>query len=102
MSATWSIVVFTGLATWAIKAAGPVLLGGRALPARVDRVIALLAPAMLGALVAINTFASGRSLMLDARAAGIGAALIAVKLRAPLLAVVVTAAAVTALVRALS
>jgi branched chain amino acid efflux pump len=102
MSGAWSVVVVTGLATAGIKAAGPVLLGGRALPARLDRVIALLAPAMLGALVAINTFASGRSLAIDARAAGIAAAVVAIRLRAPLPVVVVVAAAVTALVRALA
>jgi branched chain amino acid efflux pump len=101
MSAAWSIVVLTGLATACIKAAGPVLLGGRPLPPRVDRVIALLAPAMLAALVAINTFASGRSLTIDARVAGIVAAIVAIRLRAPLLVVVVVAAAVTAVVRAL-
>ena len=102
MSAAWSVVVLTGLVTAGIKAAGPVLLGGRPLPPRVDRVIALLAPAMLAALVAINTFASGRSLTIDARAAGIAAAIVAIRLRAPLLAVVVVAAAATALVRALA
>jgi branched-subunit amino acid transport protein len=102
VNAAWGIVIFTGLATAGIKAAGPVLLGGRALPARLDQVIALLAPAMLGALVAINTFASGRSLTIDARAAGIAAAFVAIRLRAPLLAVVVAAAAVTAIVRAAS
>jgi branched-subunit amino acid transport protein len=102
MSAAWSVVVLTGLATAGIKAAGPVLLGGRPLPARLDRVIALLAPAMLAALVAINTFASGHSLTIDARAAGIAAAIVAIRLGAPLLAVVVVAAAVTALVRALA
>jgi branched chain amino acid efflux pump len=102
VSAAWSVVALTGLATVGIKAAGPLILGGRALPARLDRVIALLAPAMLAALVAINTFASGRSLTIDARAAGIAAAVVAVRLRAPLLVVVVVAAAVTALVRALA
>lgn len=102
MNPAWSVVVLTGLATAAIKAAGPVLVGLRALPARSDRVIALLAPAMLGALVAINTFASGRHLTIDARAAGIAAALVAIRLRAPLLVVVIVAAAVTALVRTMA
>jgi hypothetical protein len=98
----WVIVVVTGAATIALKAAGPVLLGGRPLPARVTDVVSLLAPALLAALVAIGTFAQGRSLVLDARVLGVGAAAIAIRLRAPLLVSVVLAAVVTGLARALA
>ena len=100
MSRIWLVVLAVGLATVAIKAAGPVLLGGRALPPRAAGVIALLAPALLAALVAINTFADGRALTVDARLAGVAVAGVAIWRRAPLLLVVVLAAAVTALVRA--
>jgi branched-subunit amino acid transport protein len=96
----WLVVLAVGLATVAIKAAGPVLLGGRALPPRAAAVIALLAPALLAALVAINTFGAERALTVDARLAGVAAAGVAIWRRAPLLLVVVLAAAVTALVRA--
>jgi hypothetical protein len=47
-----------------------------------------------------QAFSSGRHLVLDPRAAGLAAAGVAVLLRAPLLAVIVVAAAATALVRA--
>jgi hypothetical protein len=57
--------------------------------------MALLGPALLAALIVTNTFADGRALVLDARAAGLAAALVAVALRAPVL-VVILAAAVTA------
>jgi branched-subunit amino acid transport protein len=100
VSPIWLVVLAVGLATVAIKAAGPVLLGGRALPARAAAVIALLAPALLAALVAINTFGAERALTVDARLAGVAAAGVAIWRRAPLLLVVVLAAAVTALVRA--
>ena len=100
MSPIWLVVLAVGLATVAIKAAGPVLLGGRALPPRMASVIALLAPALLAALVAINTFGGERALTVDARLAGVAAAGVAIWRRAPLLLVVVLAAAVTALVRA--
>jgi len=100
VSPVWLVVLAVGLATVAIKAAGPVLLGGRALPPRAAGVIALLAPALLAALVAINTFADGRALTVDARLAGVAVAGVAIWRRAPLLLVVVLAAAVTALVRA--
>jgi len=101
MTDTWLVVGLVGGATMLIKAIGPVLLGGRALPARVAGLIGLLAPALLAALVAINTFGSGRSLMIDERALGVVAAGIAVWRKAPILLVVVIAAAVTAGARAL-
>ncbi len=101
MSTTWVVVVVTGIGTLALKAAGPVLLGGRPLPERVSRIATLLGPALLAALVAIGTFGDGRSLVIDARVLGVGAAAVAVRLHAPVLAVVVLAAAVTAVARTL-
>jgi len=97
----WWTVVLVGAATVVLKGAGPVLLGGRPLPERLGRVIGLLAPALLAALVAINTFGDGQSLVLDARALGVGAAVVAIRFDAPPLVVVVVAAAVTAVARAL-
>jgi branched-subunit amino acid transport protein len=98
----WVVVIVTGIATLALKAAGPLLLGGRPLPTRVTELVALLAPALLAALVAIGTFAQGQHLVIDARVLGVGAAAVAVRFRAPVLLVVVLAAAVTAGARALS
>jgi branched-subunit amino acid transport protein len=99
MTAAWTVVLVVGIATMAIKAAGPVILGGRELPPRVLAVVRLLAPAVLSALVVTQVFAGEDGLALDARAVGLAAALVALLLRAPLLVVVVVAAAATALVR---
>ncbi len=101
MSTTWLVVLATGVGTLALKAAGPVMLGGRPLPDRVARVATLLGPALLAALVAIGTFADGRTLVIDERVLGVGAAVVAIRLRAPVLAVVIVAAAVTAVARSL-
>jgi branched-subunit amino acid transport protein len=101
VSAAWAVVVLTGLGTVVIKSLGPVLLGGRPLPPRIAGLVALLAPALLAALVAINTFADGRSLTIDARVLGVGVAAIAIWRRAPVLLVIVLAAGTTALARAL-
>lgn len=99
MSETWLIVAAVGAGTMAIKAAGPVLLGSRTLPVRVRAVVALLAPALLAALVATSTFATGQELSLDARIVGVGVAVIALLSRAPVLLVVVLAAAAAAVTR---
>lgn len=101
MNAAWWTVAIVGVATIAIKGSGPVLLGGKPLPPRLGAVIGLLAPALLAALVAISTFAGERALVLDERALGVGAAVVAVALEAPPLVVVIVAATVTALARAL-
>jgi branched chain amino acid efflux pump len=95
----WLLIAVLALGTVALKTAGPLLAGGRPLPARVAAVIALLAPALLAALVVIGTFAEGRGLVLDARVLGVSAALVALLARAPLLVALVLAAAVTALAR---
>jgi len=95
MSAAWTAVLVVGLATVALKAAGPVLAGGRELPQGSARVVNLLAPALLAALVATQAFVSEEALVLDERGAGLVAAAGAILLRAPLL-VVVLVAAVTA------
>ena len=100
MTEVWTVVALSGIGSIALKAAGPVLLGGRPLPERVDAVVRLLGPGLLGALVAIGTFADGQDLVLDARVVGVAAAAIAVTLRAPALLVVIVAATVTAAVRA--
>jgi branched-subunit amino acid transport protein len=101
MSEGWWVVVLVGTATIAIKGAGPVLLGGKPLPPRLGRVIGLLAPALLAALVAISTFGGERALVLDERALGVAAAGMALGLKAPPLVAVIVAATVTALARAL-
>jgi branched-subunit amino acid transport protein len=102
VSAAWVAVLVVGAATIAIKAAGPVLAGERALPVGASRVLGLLAPALLAALVATQAFASDESLVLDERGAGLAVAAVAVLLRAPLLVVVVLAAATAAGLRALT
>ena len=57
-------------------------------------------PALLAALVAVNTLGGNRELVIDARLPGVLAAAVAIKLKAPVLIVVVIAALVTASVRA--
>jgi len=102
VSDTWTVVVGVGVATIGIKALGPMLLGGRPLPERVTGVVALLSPALLAALVAVNTLGGDQELVLDARVPGVLAAAVAIRLKAPVLIVFVVAAVVTAGIRAVT
>jgi branched-subunit amino acid transport protein len=94
-------VVLVGLAllTYGLKAAAPVVLGGRPLPERVERLAQLLPAALLAALVAVSTLGDDTTLTVDARLVGLGAAAVALWRRAPFVVVVLVAAAATALAR---
>ena len=104
MTATWTTIAVLAVATAAIRASGPVLLGGRDLPPRVMAVIALLAPALLVALVVTQTVGepSGGALEVDARLVGVVAAGGALLAGASTLPVIALAAIVTAAIRAVA
>jgi uncharacterized membrane protein len=101
MSPAFVVIVGLGLGTYALKSAGPLLLGGRRLPAPIERVAQQLPAALLASLVVVSTVAGDRSLVLDARLAGVVAGGVALRLRAPFIVVVAVAVAVTGVVRAL-
>jgi uncharacterized membrane protein len=102
MIAVWITIVSLAVATAALKLAGPLLLGGRILPAGAMSVIELLASALLAALVVVETFGKNQSLTLDARALGVAFAAVALAGRRSLTVAVLGAAVVAAAARALS
>ena len=65
----------------------------------VRRVADLIPVALLAALVAVQVVATGHRLSIDARAAGLGSAVVLLVLRAPFLVVVAGAAACAAVLR---
>ena len=99
LSEAWIVVLAVGAATVLLKAAGPVFLGRRELPPRVLALVDVLAPAMLAALVVTQAVGGDERLVFDERLAGIGAAAVAIVLRAPLLVVIVVAAVAAAVLR---
>ena len=101
MSDVWLVVLLVGTATVVAKGAGPVLLAGRELPRPLSAVLFLLAPALLAALVVTQAVGGDREIVLDERLVGFGAGALALLFRAPLIVVVIVAAAVTAATRAL-
>ena len=96
----WILIAGCVFVTVLIKAAGPVLLGGRELPGVVVRVVAYMAPALLSALVVTSAFADGHRFHVGAETVGMlaGGALLW-RGRSVVLAVLV-AVAVTAGLRA--
>jgi branched-subunit amino acid transport protein len=96
--ATLVLVVMT-VGTFALKAAGPVVLGERPLPLRVQRIIGLLPAALLAALTIVSTVGDGRSVVFDARIVGLLVAGVALWRRAPFVVVIVLASAATAATR---
>lgn len=102
MSEAMLVLLGLGAGTYVCKAAGPVLLGGRALPPAIDSVARWVPAALLASLVVTATVVDGQRFVADARIAGVAAAALALWRRAPFVVVVVMAVAVTASVRWMS
>jgi branched-subunit amino acid transport protein len=100
VNAVWISVIVVGLATIAIKAAGPLQLARHTPPPRAQAALEHLAPAVLAALVVTQSLGGDNGgFAIDARLAGLAAAAAALLLRAPLLVVITVAAITAALVR---
>jgi membrane-associated phospholipid phosphatase len=95
----WAGVLVACAACYALKLAGLSLPQRWLQDPRIQRTVPLIPIGLLAALVATQTFATGRHLVLDVRAAALIVALGAVLVRAPFLIVVVAAAATAALGR---
>lgn len=97
----WGPVLALAAGAYALKVAGWLVPSRVVEDPRVRRGASLVPVALLAALVVVQTFAAGRSLTVDPRAAGLAAGAVALALRAPFLVLVVVAAGAAALVRAL-
>ncbi len=95
----WTAVLVTAVGCYLLK------LAGLSVPAVVlehpvvERIADLLPVALLAALVAVQVFAGGPALVLDARVIGLAVAVVALLLRAPFIVVVFAAALAAAVVR---
>jgi branched chain amino acid efflux pump len=99
---TWLLILVLAVGTVLMKTIGPVLAGGRQPPAPLTRVIALVAPALISALIVAGTFTQGQQLVIDARAAGLAVGAIALWLRMPTVVALLLAAIVCAVLRLLT
>jgi branched-subunit amino acid transport protein len=98
----WVAVLATAAGCYALKLTGLTVPRSVLNNPRVRRFAELVPVALLAALVAVQTFGAGQSLAVDpARLAGLGAAMVALLLRAPFLVVIVVAAGTAAALRVL-
>ena len=96
---TWTAVLLASGGCFLLKLLGWSVPARLLADERVRRGVVLLPLALLSALVVVQTFASGSELVLDARAAALAVAAVAIVLRAPFLVVVGLAALTAALLR---
>lgn len=96
---TWVTIALVALVTFGIKGIGPAALGDRELPPWSRRVVVLLAPALLAALVVTSAAADGPRLQLGADTAGVAVAGVLLLRGVALLPVLAVAVGVTALLR---
>ena len=101
MTSATVVLLVLAAGTYALKAAGPLVLGDRRLPTRVQVLVDLLPAALLASLAVVSTVADGRAVVFDARVVGMLVAGFALWRRAPFVVVIVLASAATAAVRAL-
>jgi branched-subunit amino acid transport protein len=102
MSTGWIVVAAVGAVTIVFKAAGPLVVGRRQLRGATLRVVELLAPVMLTALVVSQTFSGGDGLVVDWRLPGVAAGVAALLRGVPLVPAMALAAVVTAALRAVA
>jgi uncharacterized membrane protein len=95
----WAAILLGSAGCYLLKLAGMSVPRWVLDDPRVQRVAAVLPVGLLAALAAVQTFADGRHLTIDARVAGVAVALVAIWRRWPFLVVVGLAAATTALLR---
>ncbi len=97
----WWVIIGLAVTTVLVKAAGPVVFGGREPGPAFLRVVAMMAPALLAALVVTSLFSDGQEIGVGAETVGVAlGGVLLWRGRSVVLAVVV-AVAVTAALRAL-
>ena len=99
---SWTTLLGLSAISYAFKAIGPLLAGGRQLGAQTRRMLELVAVPLLAALIVTQTVANGHRLVIDARTAALTVAAVLAWRRAPFLVVVLGSAATAALLRALT
>jgi branched-subunit amino acid transport protein len=96
MSALWIGIIATSVIAFLLKYLGHSVPERWLSHPRVLKINSMIPIALLSALVAVQTFTTDKSLVVDQRLAGLAVAVIALILRAPFAVVVISAAATSA------
>ena len=96
MDALWVGLIATSVIAFLLKYLGHNVPEKWLSHPRILKINALIPIALLSALVAVQTFTNGKSLVIDQRLAGLAVAVIALILRAPFAIVVLSAAGTSA------
>jgi branched-subunit amino acid transport protein len=99
---SWTVLLLLCAVSYALKAVGPVLAGGRELGPRALLALDLVAVPLLAALILVQTLGDGQRLVLDSRPPALAVAALLAWRRAPFLVVVLVAAGTAALLRLLA
>jgi branched-subunit amino acid transport protein len=102
VNAATAVLVVMTVGTYALKSAGPLVLGERTLPVRLRGIVDLLPAALLAALALVSTVGDGQEIVIDARLVGLVVAGLALWRRAPFVVVILLASAATAIARLIS
>ena len=92
----WTLIGLCALTLLVVKGFGPAVTGDRELPAPAVRVVVLLAPGLLAALVVTSALADGTRVHVGADTAGVAVAGLLLWRRTHVVVAVLAAAAVTA------
>lgn len=92
----WLSILAVTLATWLMKASGPLALGNRRLPPVAHSVVGLMAPVLLAALIVVELGGTRWTGLNGEQITGVAVAGTARLLKMPMLAAVVIGAATTA------
>ena len=95
----WPAVIVGSLGAYLLKLSGYVIPERVLDNPRLRHLTTILPIALLAALVGVQTFSTGDAVQVDARVAGLAAAIVALALRAPFLVVILVAAATAAVLR---
>jgi branched-subunit amino acid transport protein len=95
----WFAVLAGAAGCYALKYVGSIIPAHVLEQPTVKKVVLLLPISLLSALVAVQTFATSQSLVVDARVPALAAATVALKFKSPFIFVVLIAAATAAALR---
>ena len=96
---SWTFIFLLAGCAYGLKLLGAVVIGQREMPLALQRCLLLIPAALLAGLIAKDTFTTGQSYAIDARAAGLAVAVLATWRKLPFAVVIVAGVGTTALIR---